>query len=74
MLRVFRRLGHGRPEVRCPPPTAGGGASNPGITTGGAPGRRERRPLPWGIRTCLDLANADRRLVRGLLTAAGEAL
>jgi DNA polymerase V len=28
----------------------------------------------WGIRTCLDLARADRRLVRELLTASGEAL
>ena len=30
--------------------------------------------MPWGIRTCLDLARADRRLVRSLLTATGEAL
>jgi hypothetical protein len=30
--------------------------------------------MPWGIRTCLDLAHADRRLVRELLTATGEAL
>jgi nucleotidyltransferase/DNA polymerase involved in DNA repair len=40
----------------------------------GIAGRRERRLLPWNIRTCLDLADADRRLVRGLLTATGEAL
>lgn len=40
----------------------------------GIAGRRERRLLPWGIRSCLDLAEADRRLVRGVLTTAGEAL
>ena len=40
----------------------------------GIAGRRERRLLPWNIRTCLDLASADRRLVRELLTATGEAL
>jgi hypothetical protein len=40
----------------------------------GIAGRRERRLRPWNIRTCLDLARADRRLVRELLTAAGEAL
>src|SRR4051812_8823085 len=40
----------------------------------GIAGRRERRLIPWGIATCLDLARADRRLVRSLLTAAGEAL
>src|SRR5215213_4974126 len=40
----------------------------------GIAGRRERRLLPWGIRTCLDLARADRRLVRSLLTASGEML
>jgi DNA polymerase V len=40
----------------------------------GIAGRREKRLMPWGIRTCLDLANADRRLVRELLTATGEAL
>ena len=36
--------------------------------------RRAKRLLPWGIKTCLDLANADRRLVRKLLTASGEIL
>jgi nucleotidyltransferase/DNA polymerase involved in DNA repair len=36
--------------------------------------RRARRLAPYGIRTCLDLARADRRLVRSLLTIAGEAL
>ena len=40
----------------------------------GIAGRRATRLLPWGIRTCLDLARADRRLVRSLLTASGEAL
>jgi nucleotidyltransferase/DNA polymerase involved in DNA repair len=40
----------------------------------GIAGRRERTLLPWDIRSCLDLANADRRLVRRLLTATGEAL
>jgi nucleotidyltransferase/DNA polymerase involved in DNA repair len=40
----------------------------------GIAGRREKRLLPWGIRTCLDLARADRRLVRQVLTCAGEVL
>ena len=40
----------------------------------GIAGRRAARLLPWGIQTCLDLAKADRRLVRELLTASGEAL
>lgn len=40
----------------------------------GIAGRRERRLAPWGIHTCLDFANADRRLIRELLTATGEAL
>lgn len=40
----------------------------------GIAGRREKRLLPWGIRTCLDLARADRRLVRSVLTCTGEAL
>ena len=40
----------------------------------GIAGRRERRLLPWGIKTCLDLVHADRRLVREVLTATGEAL
>ena len=30
----------------------------------GIAGRRERRLTPWGIRSCLDLAHADRRPVR----------
>jgi DNA polymerase V len=40
----------------------------------GISGRRAARLLPWGIKTCLDLARADRRLVRRLLTASGEVL
>jgi DNA polymerase V len=40
----------------------------------GIAGRRERRLLPWGIKNCLDLVHADRRLVREVLTATGEAL
>ena len=40
----------------------------------GVADRRAQRLLPWGITTCLDLANADRRLVRSLLTASGEVL
>jgi nucleotidyltransferase/DNA polymerase involved in DNA repair len=36
--------------------------------------RRAARLAPHGIRTCLDLAFADRRLVRWLLTVVGEAL
>lgn len=40
----------------------------------GIAGRRATRLAPWGIRTCLDLARADRKLVRDLLTAAGETL
>lgn|SRR5512135_408981 len=40
----------------------------------GIAGRRARRLEPWGIRTCLDFARVDRRLIRELLTATGEAL
>ena len=49
-------------------------AGRPVTEITGIAGRREKRLLPWGIRTCLDLAQADRRLVRSLLTASGEAL
>ena len=49
-------------------------ADRPVTEITGIAGRRARRLLPWGIRTCLDLARADRRLVRSLLTATGEAL
>jgi DNA polymerase V len=40
----------------------------------GIASRRAARLEPHGIRTCLDLASADRRLVRWLLTVTGEAL
>src|SRR5205085_1951991 len=49
-------------------------ASQPVTEISGISGRRERRLMPWGIATCLDMANADRRLIRQLLTSAGEAL
>ena len=63
-----RRAGGARPRVR---------RSAPGRPAGQRD-HRDRRPRgrrsPWGILTCLDLARADRRLVRTLLTAAGETL
>lgn len=40
----------------------------------GISGRREAILSPRGIRTCLDLSEADRGLIRKLLTASGEAL
>ena len=49
-------------------------ANNPITEVAGIAGRRERRLQPWGIKTCLDMAQADRRLIRKLLTASGEAL
>jgi nucleotidyltransferase/DNA polymerase involved in DNA repair len=49
-------------------------ADRPVTEITGIAGRRAARLQPWGIRTCLDLAQADRRLVRKLLTASGEAL
>jgi nucleotidyltransferase/DNA polymerase involved in DNA repair len=49
-------------------------AARPVTDVTGIAGRREKRLLPWGIRTCLDMARADRRLIRELLTASGEAL
>jgi nucleotidyltransferase/DNA polymerase involved in DNA repair len=49
-------------------------ANRPVTEITGIAGRRAARLQPWGIRTCLDLACADRRLVRTLLTATGEAL
>jgi nucleotidyltransferase/DNA polymerase involved in DNA repair len=49
-------------------------ADRPVTEITGIAGRRAARLQPWGIRTCLDLAQADRRLVRKLLTANGEAL
>jgi DNA polymerase V len=49
-------------------------AGQPVTEISGIAGRRARTLAPWGIRTCLDLARADRRLVRELLTASGELL
>lgn len=49
-------------------------AALPITEVSGIAGRREKRLFPWGIRTCLDFARMDRRLVRKLLTATGEAL
>jgi DNA polymerase V len=40
----------------------------------GIAGRRAARLAPYGIASCLDLARADRRFVKKLLTIAGEAL
>ncbi len=40
----------------------------------GIAGKRAKRLLPWGVVTCLELAQADRRLIRNLLTASGEVL
>jgi nucleotidyltransferase/DNA polymerase involved in DNA repair len=40
----------------------------------GIGGKRALRLLPYGIHTCLDLANADRRLIRDVLTQTGEVL
>ena len=40
----------------------------------GIAGRRQRRLAAWNIRTCLEFAEADRRLIREVLTATGESL
>lgn len=40
----------------------------------GIAGRRAARLAPHGIYSCLDLAEADRRLIRSVLTVTGEAL
>ena len=40
----------------------------------GIAGRRAARLAPYGIRTCLDLADADGRLVKKLLTKTGHEL
>ncbi len=40
----------------------------------GIAGRRAARLAPYNIRSCLDLAQADRRLVRRLLTITGESI
>jgi DNA polymerase V len=49
-------------------------AANAITEVAGIAGRRERRLLHWGIKTCMDMAQADRRLIRKLRTASGEAL
>jgi nucleotidyltransferase/DNA polymerase involved in DNA repair len=49
-------------------------AVTPVTEISGIAGRRAARLQPWGVTTCLDLARAERPLVRRLLTAAGEAL
>ena len=49
-------------------------ASQPVTEIAGIASGRQKRLLPWGIHTCLDLARADRGLIRELLTASGEAL
>jgi DNA polymerase V len=49
-------------------------ADRPVTEITGIAGRRARRLEVWGIRTCLELARADRRLVRDVLTATGETL
>jgi nucleotidyltransferase/DNA polymerase involved in DNA repair len=49
-------------------------ADRPVTEITGIAGRRAARLRAWGVRTCLDLARADRRLVREVLTATGEAL
>lgn len=40
----------------------------------GIAGRRAARLAHWGITSCLQFAQSDRRLIRSLLTASGEAL
>jgi DNA polymerase V len=49
-------------------------ADRPVTQIAGIAGRRAKRLAVWGIETCLDLARADRRLIRELLTASGEAI
>lgn len=49
-------------------------AATPVTEISGIAGRRAARLSPWGITTCLELARADRRIIRQLLTASGEAL
>jgi nucleotidyltransferase/DNA polymerase involved in DNA repair len=49
-------------------------AETPVTEISGIAGRRAARLSPWNINTCLDLARADRPLVRHLLTATGEGL
>jgi DNA polymerase V len=40
----------------------------------GIAGRRQARLAPYGVKSCLDLARMDRRLVRAVLTVTGEKL
>jgi nucleotidyltransferase/DNA polymerase involved in DNA repair len=49
-------------------------AARPVTDVCGIGGRRAERLAPLGINTALDLALADRRLVRSLLSVVGEAL
>jgi DNA polymerase V len=49
-------------------------ATHPVTDICGIAGRHAARLAPYGINTCLDLAMADRRMVRSLLTIAGEAI
>jgi nucleotidyltransferase/DNA polymerase involved in DNA repair len=49
-------------------------AERPVTEITGVAGRRARTLAAWNIRSCLDFVRADRRLVRDLLTATGEAL
>jgi nucleotidyltransferase/DNA polymerase involved in DNA repair len=48
--------------------------SLPVTEVSGIASRRAARLEPYGITTCLDLALADRRFIRSLLTITGEAL
>lgn len=49
-------------------------ASLPVTEISGIAGRRAARLAPYGIRSALDFARADRKLIRQLLTIAGETL
>jgi DNA polymerase V len=49
-------------------------AQRPVTDVTGIARRRAARLAPYGIATCLDFAQADRRLVRALLTVVGEGL
>src|SRR5262249_4994438 len=49
-------------------------AERPVTDITGIAGRRAKRLAPYGIASCLDLAEADRRLVRSVLTRSGEVL
>jgi nucleotidyltransferase/DNA polymerase involved in DNA repair len=49
-------------------------AERPVTDITGIAARRAKRLAPYGLVSCLDLALADRRLVRSLLTRSGEVL